>query len=99
MAGSRPIFSMMSISPHCGQPAESMFTPSIQKAGQSPWPRGTRIRASKRPYAWAKSPLVLSRVDVYRHLPYQHSYADEGGSARAVIDRKSTRLNSSHVSE
>jgi len=64
-----------------------MFAPSIQKAGQMPCPRGTRMRASKRPYACANSPLVLSRVDVYRQLPYQHVYADDGGSARAVITR------------
>ena len=81
------MFSMMSISPHRGHPTESMSAPSIQKAGQSPCPRGTRIRASKRPYACANSPLVLSRVDVYPHRPYQHWYADDGGSARAVITR------------
>jgi hypothetical protein len=31
--------------------------------------------------------LVRSRVDVYRHSPYQHVYAEGEGSARAVITR------------
>src|SRR5436305_9503185 len=72
MLGSRPMFSMMSISPLRGQPTASMLSPSIQKAGQRPWPCGMRIRASKRPYVWEKSPLVLIRADVYAHVPYQH---------------------------
>src|SRR5207247_1201670 len=38
--GSLPMFSMMSISPHVGQPAEGMLSPSSQNAGHSPCPRG-----------------------------------------------------------
>jgi hypothetical protein len=46
MDGSRPMFSMMSISPHCGQPTLVMLVPSIQNAGQIPWPNGRRMRDS-----------------------------------------------------
>jgi hypothetical protein len=40
---------MMSISPAAGQGLRSMSAPSIQKAGQSPCPRGSFMRASIRP--------------------------------------------------
>src|SRR5216683_1606924 len=49
VAGSLPKFSMMSISPHCGQPTSSMSWPSIQNAGQIPRLRGSRIRAWNSP--------------------------------------------------
>jgi hypothetical protein len=65
------MFSMMSISPLVGQPTEPMSLPSIQKAGQIPWPRGMRIRDSNRPYVWVKVADVSSRADVYWQLPYQ----------------------------
>jgi hypothetical protein len=45
--GSNPTFSMMSISPMVGQPPEPL--PSIQNAGHMPCPRGSFMRASKRP--------------------------------------------------
>ena len=51
--GSRPMFSMMSISPELGHGLVPMSLPSIQKAGQMPWPRGILMRASNRPYVWA----------------------------------------------
>lgn len=65
MFGSRPMFSMMSISPSFGQ----LPPPSIQKAGQTPWVPGILIRASKRPYVWVKVWAVSSRADVYRQGP------------------------------
>ena len=46
MVGSRPMFSITSISPHCGQPAASMSAPNIQKAGQIPCPCGIWRRVS-----------------------------------------------------
>ena len=64
MFGSRPMFSMMSISPQAGQPALPMSLPSIQNAGQMPWPYGTLMRASKRPYGCSNVPCVFSRADV-----------------------------------
>src|SRR5690348_17071589 len=67
VAGSLPMFSMMSISPSFGQ----LVPPSIQKAGQSPCPRGILIRASNRPYVWVNVCAVSSRADVYWHGPYQ----------------------------
>lgn len=65
------MFSMMSISPLLGQPTLPRSLPSIQKAGQMPWPRGILMRASKRPYAWVKVLAVFSRAEVYWHCPYQ----------------------------
>jgi hypothetical protein len=47
--GSRPMFSMMSISPQAGQPTPETSLPSIQNAGHMPWPRGIWMRASTRP--------------------------------------------------
>lgn len=44
--GSKPTFSMTSISPLAGQPTLPMSSPSIQNAGHMPCPRGTFIRAS-----------------------------------------------------
>ena len=67
--GSRPMFSMMSISPLVGQPAEPMLLPSIQNAGQMPWPRGILMRASNRPYVCVKVAAVSSRADVYWQVP------------------------------
>src|SRR5580692_7721952 len=47
--GSLPTFSMMSISPHFGQPAGEMSSPSIQNAGHIPCPSGILMRDSNRP--------------------------------------------------
>lgn len=69
--GSKPTFSMTSISPEFGQPTWPMSLPSIQNAGHIPWPRGTLSLASTCPYAWVKRPAVLSRAEVYSHRPYQ----------------------------
>src|SRR5260221_345621 len=62
MEGSRPMFSMMSISPHCGQPAEVTSAPIIQNAGHIPWPAGSFMRASMRPYLTANFDSVLRRA-------------------------------------
>lgn len=63
--GSKPTFSITSISPLFGHPTWPMSLPSIQKAGHMPWPRGIFIRVSTWPYAWANRPEVFSRADVY----------------------------------
>jgi hypothetical protein len=60
------MFSMTSISPASGHPPP---VPSIQNAGQMPWPRGILMRASKRPYVWVKVAAVSSRADVYSQRP------------------------------
>lgn len=70
--GSKPTFSMTSISPELGQPTCPMSSPSIQKAGHMPCPFGIFIRASTWPYAAENLPEVFSRADVYWHEPYQH---------------------------
>jgi len=61
LPGSRPMFSMMSISPHAGQPRRGeVRPPSIQKRRATclaPW--GWWMRASNFPYFWAKSFLGL----------------------------------------
>ena len=49
-SGSRPTYSIMSISPQPGQPTWPMLLPSAQNAGQSPAPAGTLMRASIRPW-------------------------------------------------
>jgi hypothetical protein len=49
MDGSRPMFSMTSISPQSGQPTVPMSSPSIQNAGHMPWPRDIFRRTSKWP--------------------------------------------------
>ena len=72
MLGSKPTFSMTSISPLAGQPTLPMSSPSIQNAGHMPWPRGTFIRVSTCPYVGVNLPEVLSRAEVYSHRPYQH---------------------------
>src|SRR5687768_2629575 len=84
--GSRPMFSMMSISPLVGQPTLPMLLPSIQNAGHRPCPRGTRRRASNRPYACVNVADVSMRAEVYWHEPYQHEKPD-GFSRRAVMTR------------
>ena len=48
-SGSKPTFSMMSISPQVGQPTCVRFVPSIQMAGQEPLPVGIFARTSTRP--------------------------------------------------
>jgi hypothetical protein len=48
--GSNPTCSMMSISPHAGQPTARIFVPSVQIAGQVPRPFGSFARTSTRPY-------------------------------------------------
>ncbi len=67
--GSKPTFSMMSISPESGQ---LTGVPSIQNAGHMPCPRGIFIRASTCPYCAVNLPEVLSRAEVYWQVPYQH---------------------------
>ena len=64
MEGVLPMFSMMSISPHRGQPTVAMLLPSIQKAGQIPWPNGSLMRASMRPYCTVNQSCVFSRAEV-----------------------------------
>src|SRR4051794_22133487 len=44
IAGSMPMFSTMSISPHLGQPTMAMSSPSIQNAGHMPLPCGILMR-------------------------------------------------------
>ena len=56
---------MMSISPVFGQ----LPPPSIQNAGQMPWPLGILMRASKRPYAWVNLSAVRMRPEVYWQVP------------------------------
>lgn len=67
--GSKPTFSMMSISPESGQ---LTGVPSIQNAGHMPCPRGIFIRASTCPYCAVNFPEVFSRAEVYWQVPYQH---------------------------
>src|SRR5256886_11687322 len=74
------MFSMMSISPHPGQPTCPMSSPSNQKAGHIPCPRGIRRRASIRPYFHAPRPWVFKRAEVYAWLP--------NGSGRAPVTKK-----------
>src|SRR5215472_9242505 len=65
-SGAVGTFSMMSISPDCGQPTEEMLLPSIQNAGQSPVANGSFMRASILPY-WKLAvgmPLVFRRAEV-----------------------------------
>ena len=50
--------------PQAGQPACGKSSPSIQKAGQIPWPCGSLIRASKRPYCLLNLPWVFNRPEV-----------------------------------
>src|SRR4051794_2912401 len=67
-----PKFSIMSISPQAGHPAVPMFSPSIQKAGQTPRPKGNFMRATMRPYCQLRSVVcvdapglpVCNRADV-----------------------------------
>jgi len=54
----------MSISPHAGQFTVVMLSPSIQKAGHMPWPKGTLMRDSMRPYSIPQRPSVLMRAEV-----------------------------------
>ncbi|CAM5226550.1 hypothetical protein SGLAM104S_06281 [Streptomyces glaucescens] len=70
--GSKPTFSMTSISPELGQPTWPRSVPSIQNAGHMPCPRGIFIRASTCPYWALNFPAVFSRAEVYWQLPYQH---------------------------
>jgi hypothetical protein len=62
--GSLPTTSITSISPHSGQPTASMSVPSIQNAGHTPWPAGTRMRASTRPWRTVTAPFVINRAEV-----------------------------------
>src|SRR5262245_29824774 len=71
--GLLPRNSMMSISPHVGQPTVPMFDPMDQNAGHSPLPAGRAIRASIRPWRNCRLPAVFRRDDVYWHVPYQHA--------------------------
>ncbi len=63
--GSKPTFSITSISPELGQPTEPMSVPSIQNAGHMPCPRGIFIRASTCPYCALNLPEVFIRAEVY----------------------------------
>src|ERR1035441_1359503 len=54
-----PKFSMMSTSPQVGQLTVEMFSPSIQKAGQTPLPKGSLMRASIRPYCQLPSVVFV----------------------------------------
>src|SRR5689334_13375666 len=83
--GSRPMFSIMSISPQVGQPTVSMSLPNIQNAGQTPCPRGILIRASKRPYLRSNFPFVINLAEVYWHGPYQQLSVRGGRSLTALI--------------
>src|SRR5215471_15421573 len=56
--------SMMSCSPHCGQPTLEIFAPSIQNAGHRPSPTGSFIRASMRPNWNCCRPWVFMRPEV-----------------------------------
>jgi hypothetical protein len=69
--GSRPMFSMMSISPLVGQPTEPMSLPSIQKRRPDALAARDLHPDSNRPYVWVKVADVSSRADVYWQLPYQ----------------------------
>src|SRR6266850_6848980 len=85
--GSRPIFSITSISPHLGQPTLLISLPSIQNAGHIPCPEGILMRASNRPYACLKLPTVFMRAELYWHRPYQHRFLRGRVSLMAVITR------------
>src|SRR6266481_6348616 len=68
-SGAVRTFSMMSISPDCGQPTVEILLPSIQNAGHNPVADGSFMRASMRPY-WkvaAEIPCVFRRAEV--HVP------------------------------
>jgi hypothetical protein len=60
---------MMSSSPDLGHPTVPKSLPSIQKAGQSPWPLGILIRASTRPGAALIFPRVVILAEVYLQGP------------------------------
>src|SRR5215472_16754149 len=72
------MFSITSISPHCGQPTLLTSSPSNQNAGQIPFPSGSFIRASKRPYLCENFPFDLIRPEVYHlaipSLPVKRSF-------------------------
>lgn len=55
---------MMSISPHPGQPTESMLDPSIQNAGQRPCPDGSFIRAATVPGKCIFPRLTIRQAEV-----------------------------------
>src|SRR6185369_5662386 len=65
-----PWISMMSISPHEGQPTVLMLLPSIQNAGQIPCPSGASMRASTHVLMPNDClPCVFIRADVYALPP------------------------------
>ena len=79
---------MMSSSPRPGQavPPDPESSPCIQNAGHTPWPAGTLIRDSNRPYRWVNLFFVSTRPDVYWHVPYQQPVPARV-SLRAVMAR------------
>src|SRR6185312_220813 len=89
MDGSRPMFSMTSISPQLGQFTLSMLAPIIQNAGQIPCPSGIWMRASKRPYFCENLPLLNRRALVYLQGPFDgyEQVCDEAPSVVAVMTR------------
>src|SRR5882672_11644712 len=65
-----PRISIMSISPQEGHPTVLIEEPSIQNAGQMPWPWGTWIRASTQVLTpKVRRPSVLRRAEVYALPP------------------------------
>src|SRR5580765_5591461 len=58
----------MSCSPQVGHETIEILVPSIQKAGHSPLPTVSFIRASMRPYSNCCNPCVFIRVEV--HVPF-----------------------------
>src|SRR5262247_4137235 len=65
-----PRISMMSISPQEGHPTVLIVSPSVQNAGQMPWPWGVWIRASIQVLTPKDlRPCVLRRADVYALPP------------------------------
>ena len=82
--GSFPMFSMTSISPQAGQRAFSVSSPNIQKAAHMPWPTGSLMRASKRPYACENLPAVFSLAEVYRRLGRN---AEAAAILKRIVDK------------
>ena len=58
------MYSMMSISPEAAQPPYVSSLKNIQKAGHIPWPTGSLIRATNRPYVQSPFERVFMRVEV-----------------------------------
>ena len=84
VAGSLPMFSIVSISPQAGHDTWPMFAPSIQNADQTPCPAGIFTLAEKRPYCFSNSPWLSKRAEEYWQAPYQQLRPPPPGSCLAT---------------